>query len=296
MVAYSSLNGLPFGEAQTVEELEELYYVVGVSRSNYDTVASRDVQLDRTGYTIATFGMLSSQVQLEENVFAGDKVMWSFPSLQQAKALMRVKSTSQVPREKLMIRLSALDWSHLHYLISNVSQLFLRKANDIGISRRLGSFGNVARYEAKHSKINADPKIKTAHAMKTHAMTVATKAIEVLAMRGIVKIMTPYEKKKEAAKDALLIELFKMFNDTVLIPLSADSFLDGTTSASKSTPLQPDSGPPNQKEILDAFPFREILYTLAEGYVLFLSELPSFNLSQPAPNPQSISMSSELSI
>lgn len=206
-IGFSSLNGLPFGEAETVEDLENKFYFIGLSRSDYHTIddASKNMRAHRSGFAVAVFGFTSVRQKWPTDIYPGDKIMWSFPSLEDAVQSSKSMSTSRHPRDKLMVQLHPLDWSHLHYAINNVCQIFLRKGNDIGISKNLG-FGN-GEYSTSKSKANSSNKAKAAQGMKTHCLITVAKGVEVLNNRNIIKVMTPYETKKEQTKDALIVAL-----------------------------------------------------------------------------------------
>lgn len=229
IVAFSSLNGLPFGDADTVEGLENLYYCSGVALSDYVTVEdpARGLKTDRTGYAVQVFGTSTIRAKFGKEICAGDKVIWRFPGVREAKQLTQTASTSQRAKEKLTVILEPLDWSTLKFQIANIARLFLLKANDLGISHRLG-YGYdplSGGYRSGITRSLASTNQYAANALRTHALTVVAKGVEVLNNRGIVKIMTPQKKKIESTKEDLLKALLN--NPDVKDLISANEELNG---------------------------------------------------------------------
>jgi hypothetical protein len=199
---FSSLNGLPFGTHKNVDSLEQSLWFVGISRSNHYTVPdlSKGIQIDKQGFAAIAFGICSIRRRWSTDIYPGDKLVWRLPSFKEARESMMRKTTTRHPSDKLMVVVEPLDWSFLKYALKNVCQLMLRSRNDIGISHRLD--GGTGDYGRSNSDVSSN--VRTARALKDHTLTVINSGVEVLAMRGLVKIQTPYKKKKEIAMSKLL--------------------------------------------------------------------------------------------
>ena len=197
---FSSINGLPLGTHKNVSSLEESLWFVGISRSNHYTLPdlAKGIQVDKQGFAVITFGICSIRRRWGQDVYPGDKLVWRLPSFKEAADSMRRKTTTRHPSDKLMVVVEPLDWAFLKYLLQNAVQLVLRSGNDIGISHRLGG----GDYGRSNSEVASN--VRAAGALKDHTLTVIAEGVEVLAMRGLVEIMTPYKKKKKIAQARLL--------------------------------------------------------------------------------------------
>lgn len=200
---FSSINGLPFGTAETVEELENKYWFIGVSRSNHYVVPNlaKGTQVDKQGFGVIAFGICSIRQCWEKDMYAGDVAMWRFPTVAEALEMINHKTTTRYAPTKLMVKVVPLDWSRIKYSINNVCKLFLRKANDIGISNKL----SITQGEYGSSNSESTANIRAARAFKNHALTTVATGVEVLATRNLVEILTPYKVNRKNAQTRLLI-------------------------------------------------------------------------------------------
>ena len=201
---FSSINGLPFGTHKNVDSLEQSLWFVGISRSNHYTIPdlAKGIQIDKQGFAVIAFGICSIRRRWTTDIYPGDRLVWRLPSLREAKESMMRKTTTRHPSDKLMAIVEPLDWSFLKYIWKNVCQLMLRAGNDIGISHKLGGGGEGDDYGRTNS--DAASNVRTARALKDHTLTVVSTGVEVLAMRGLVEIQTPYKKKKRSTQLKLL--------------------------------------------------------------------------------------------
>lgn len=204
---FSSLSGLSFGEASSVEELEENYWCVGVSRSDHDTVpdASTNTVVNKQGWATLVGGITTITVKGDwrrKPISAGDELFWRFPTIEEAKAFTRTMSTTHKPLDKLTVIVEPFDWSYIQYLLRNVMKIILRSGNDIGISNRLGFNYDQSHYERAAS--DSSGPIRVARAFGEHSLTTVCIGVEVLATRGLIEVLTPAKKQRKSAQLKLL--------------------------------------------------------------------------------------------
>lgn len=218
---FSSLNGVSFGPHTTVDALENSFHFIGFARSNHITVGDRSagIQPDKHGFAVIAFGICTARQAWKRDIFPGDDVFWRFPSTNEAKEIMSNMSTTRHPANKLMVIMEPLDWSYLAYATRNAFQLVLRKANDIGISNRLGGSVNAdgRYYDNNYGRSGSEESanIRTARVLKDNTLAIGAITAQVLATRGLVTINTPYKEKKNAAMLRLLNALLTYVKDTI---------------------------------------------------------------------------------
>lgn len=231
---FSSINGLPFGTHTNVDSLEQSLWFVGISRSNHYTIPdlAKGIQIDKAGFAVITFGICSIRRRWTTDIYPGDGLVWRLPSLREAKESMLRKTTTRHPSDKLMVVVEPLDWSFLKYAWKNVCQLMLRSGNDLGISHRLGGGGGDGDYGRSNSDVATN--VRAARALKDHTLTVINEGIEVLAMRGLVEIQTPYKKNKKRAMLNLLKTALD-FAKTRVVPLQDGELDEGALATAVSS-------------------------------------------------------------
>lgn len=204
---FSSLSGLSFGDASSVEELEENYWCIGVSRSDHDTVpdASTNTVVNKQGWATLVGGITTITIKGDwrrKPISAGKDLFWRFPTVEEAKAFTRTMSTTHKPLDKLTVIVEPFDWSYIQYLLRNIMKIILRSGNDIGISNRLGFNYDQSHYERAAS--DSSGPIRVARAFGEHSLTTVCIGVEVLATRGLIEVLTPAKKQRKSAQLKLL--------------------------------------------------------------------------------------------
>lgn len=210
---FSSLSGLSL-EDTTVEQLENGYFLVGVSRSDYvvKPTMMKGASDPRHGFAVIVFGATSLRIKCYEDIFSGDVLVWRFPTLEEAMREASMRATQQTSPSKIKPIVTPLKWESTRYFLHNIVRILMRRDNDIG---RFGiPLNNMTGYNRRpnqpHSSVN--PEIRAARAIKRHTMAVAAKTVQVLATRGLITINTPRKIQQQNAKDKLLKFFLDVFS------------------------------------------------------------------------------------
>lgn len=209
---FGSVNGLSWEDCKTIEQLEDKMGFLGTTRSEFQMTddPSTGTMVDETGCTIQTFGTTNFRTIWQCQIYPGDRIVWRLPRSDDVRMMLSGRSSSREPQGKIRACFDVLDWTGVKYMLNNVAQIVLRRANDIGISHHLGH--RASSYDSRRAQSSYSCYLRCAAALKNHQLVTVVKGIEVLHQRGIVTINDPWTAKRKEAKR----NLFKYMLESVV--------------------------------------------------------------------------------
>lgn len=207
LLTFTSLNGLSFGDSKSVEELEQKIRFCGQALSDHRTLNEMGRALTQPhGFGCLMFGSTSRYDTYQYDIYPGDTLVYRLMTLPEAKKMVTKGNTHGVSRSKLLPIIGPLDWSSVQYQLHAVVKHMLLNDGVFNIPTQ-----PIYLQREYFSSLGGTFQ-KASIALKQNTLVTAMRAIEPLANRGIVKIITPKQRQIDDSKQIYLRKMGKLAN------------------------------------------------------------------------------------
>jgi len=188
---FSSLNGLSYEGYGSPDELEDDFWVIGVSRSDYYTIS--DIPHGRDSaqpeFSAVTFGSASLWDVWIRDIYPGDKLMFSFPNWKEDYDFRN--KGGQYSSTKMRPRVVPYNPAYGNYYMKSAIKLAKEKygTSDGRKSSYLARTGPGGKRTGPQNQYRNKTEA-AASGLTTAVLLQALKIIEVLQHRGIIDIVT----------------------------------------------------------------------------------------------------------
>ncbi len=221
---FTSINGIANHQYDSVEDLQDRLYYVGISKLNYKVLSEEQ---PKSGLSVIRYGASTYHYTGRVPSYPGDTMVWKLPDIHFRSGQFKPNSHSGKPRGKLLAILEPLDWQELDYYLLSLYTTIMDKGDD-------GIYGMSVRKLLEENIRGLNRKKEAALAFKKHTLMTAMRSIESLSERNIVTINTPERNARKKNKEFLLRGFLEMTN--MLLPdkfkLSVKDFTSGSGSIS----------------------------------------------------------------
>lgn len=199
---FATLNGLQWGQYEGGErEMENRLIFVGISKSTKRLLDPTDPEI---GVAAVTFGATSCDVRSNtQAIHPGDDVAFQMVPFHTHLGEYQQASHRSYAKTALVPILNPINWSRITYYLEDIYNIMFSTDSRTGVYNISNGALDLGGHLAGKG-LNSDQRAAIA-LRKTTNMTVARGAEE-YALRGMIKIMTPAEKEREAIMMRALID------------------------------------------------------------------------------------------
>jgi hypothetical protein len=203
-MGFTSLNGLYYGDTKTEAELEERMYLIGQTKSDYNF---EDTDQLKHGFAVMAVGSGSTYNTGYKDLHSGDKICWKlvpFHTRNQRSAQLGyqipVHGFVDKPRGKLMPMTVPYNYRDTKYTLQRAYHTLTSTGADSAANLSLSALEPMRGVQNELS-----PNKEHALAVKQFVLMSMARGIDALATRGVVKVVTPSEAKKQKIVDDLVL-------------------------------------------------------------------------------------------
>lgn len=196
-----SFNGKNYAQYDSREELEETFYVMGVSKTDHIPYDPDDIQ---NGLAIIAAGTTTVKYTGSKNAFPGDELVGRAPPLHSDPTEYRAPQYTGKPAGKLPLIVEPLDLRDIDQE-QDMTYVTMMRQDSEGVGRR-----PFAELYAPQRTSKMSRRKEAALCMRMGATMTFLRGVESAQHRELVRVMTPERTEKERIKDELIVRLVEL--------------------------------------------------------------------------------------
>lgn len=192
--AFETLNGLQWGQWQGGErEMEANMIFMGVFKSTKRTLDPTDPKIGVAAYT---FGATSFNIRSNtQAIHPGDELTFEVVPFHTRRGEVVQNSHASYARDALVPIINPINWGRITYYLENLFEMMFSTDPHNGV------------YNMGNDRLDHGPRIagkglnpdqRAAIALRKSTSFTVVRGLEALALRGLVKVMTPANRQREA--------------------------------------------------------------------------------------------------
>lgn len=201
-LAFETLNGLQWGQYKGGErELEDRMLFLGVASTDKNFMDASDPNI---GVAAMTFGGTSFNLRSNtRSIHPGDDLAFSVPRFHTRRREVAQAEHTSYARDALVPVINPVNWGSLNYYLENIYGVMMSNEPRDGVYDLPSS----ALHEGgAYAGKGLNPDQRAALALRHTTLMTAMRAIEELALRGLVTINSPAERERQRIlQDALAL-------------------------------------------------------------------------------------------
>lgn len=193
-LAFETLNGLQWGQYQGGErELEDRLIFLGVANTDKNFMDANDPNI---GVAATTFGGTSFNIRSNtQSIHPGDDLSFSVPRFHTRRREIAQADHTSYARDALVPVINPVNWGRLNYYLEDIYGVMMSNEPRVGVYDLPSS----ALHEGgAYAGKGLNPDQRAALALRHTTLMTAIRAIEELALRGLVTINSPAERQRQA--------------------------------------------------------------------------------------------------